>query len=247
MTMPYGQHGVICYYFDSTALRNAEDALRKNGEQLTGALAEKEVLLSEIHHRVKNNLTAFISLLSLEGSVEDTPAGRALKNDLQNRARSMALIHETLYRTHKFSEVDMDAYLTPLIDQIVNSYGSPQSVRTNVEAKGVFLDLARATPAGLIVNELVTNSLKHAFPKEAIACREERKEPCTIGIQLTKEDGGYLLRVYDNGIGMPAGFDPLTAKSLGLKLVNFLAKHQMRAIVDVNAAQGTEFIFRFRE
>ncbi|RPI38988.1 MAG: PAS domain S-box protein [Methanoregulaceae archaeon] len=225
---------------DVTDKRQTEEALKRS-------LAEKEVLLSEIHHRVKNNLTAFISLLSLEGSVEDTVAGRDLKNDLQNRARSMALIHETLYKTHQFSEVDMDAYLTPLVDQVVNSYSSQQTIRILVEAKGVALDLARATPAGLIVNELVTNSLKHAFPKEAIACRADQKDPCTIRIRLTKENGSYQLSVYDNGIGMPAGFDPLTAKSLGLKLVNFLAKHQMRATIKINTEKGTEFVFRFRE
>jgi two-component sensor histidine kinase len=228
-------------------LSRNEVVLRQNEDRLKQALAEKEVLLAEIHHRVKNNLTAFISLLSLEGSTEETPAGLELKKDLQNRARSMALIHETLYKTHQFSEVDMDAYLTPLIDQIVNSYSSPQSIRTVVDAKGVSLDLARATPAGLIVNELVTNSLKHAFPKNTVACTGVRKEPCTVGIRLTKENGSYLLTVYDNGAGLPAGFNPLTAKTLGLKLVTFLAKHQMRAKLEVNSENGTEFIFRFKE
>ena len=249
-----GQPAIIGASIDITGQIQLEDELKRNVEKLTmseeelkAALAEKEILLAEIHHRVKNNLTAFISLLSLEGSTEDTPAGKMLKQDLQNRARSMALIHETLYKTHQFSEVDMDAYLTPLVNQVVISYSSAQSIRTIIEAKGVALDLSRATPAGLIVNELVTNSLKHAFPKEAIACRADQKDPCTIRIRLTKENGSYQLSVYDNGIGMPAGFDPLTAKSLGLKLVNFLAKHQMRATIEVNTVKGTEFVFRFRE
>ena len=227
-------------------LGRSEEGLLQNEERLKAALAEKEILLSEIHHRVKNNLTAFISLLNLEGTTEETPAGRELKKDLQNRARSMALIHETLYRTHQFSEVDMDAYLTPLVDQIVNSYASLQPIRTIVEAKGVSLDLARATPAGLIVNELVTNSFKHGFPKDVLACRADQKDPCTIGVRLTKNDETYVLSVWDNGVGMPVGFDPLTAKSLGLKLVNFLAKHQMRATIEVNIANGTEFVFRFK-
>ena len=228
---------------DRTSRKN-EDS---QGEELKRSLAEKEILLAEIHHRVKNNLTAFISLLSLEGSTEETPAGRELKKDLQNRARSMALIHETLYNTHQFSEVDMDAYLTPLIDQIVNSYSSPQSIRTIVEAKGVALDLARATPIGLIVNELVTNSLKHAFPHGGKECRAGQNDPCTIGVRLTKEDGSYLMSVYDNGVGLPAGFDPLTAKTLGLKLVTFLAKHQVRAKIEVKREKGTEFVLRFKE
>jgi two-component sensor histidine kinase/HAMP domain-containing protein len=216
-------------------------------EDLSKALAEKEVLLSEIHHRVKNNLTAFISLLSLEGSTEETQTGRELKKDLQNRARSMALIHETLYRTHQFSSVDMNAYLTPLIDQIVKSYSLSQSIRSVVDAEGITLDLGRATPIGLIINELVTNSLKYAFPPEAIACRVNQNDPCTIGIQLIQEDGSYVMKVFDNGIGLPAGFDPLTAKSLGLKLVNFLARHQLRAKLEINTNNGTEFVFRFKE
>ena len=169
-----------------------------------------------------------------------------LRKDLQNRARSMALIHETLYRTHKYSEVDMEVYLNNLVGQIVNSYTSPQAIRIVIESQGISLDLARATPAGMIVNELVTNSLKHAFPKEVIGCLADQKDPYTIGIRLAEENGSYLLDVFDNGIGMRAGIDPLTSKSLGLKLVTFLAKHQLRATIEVNTGKGTEFLFRFK-
>ena len=95
-----------------------------------------------------------------------------------------------------------------------------------MEARGVGLDINRATPIGLIVNEIVTNSLKHGFTQEMIASRADGKDPCTIGVRMVKEKGAYLLKVCDNGVGMPAGFDPLNTKSLGLKLVNFLAKHQ---------------------
>jgi PAS domain S-box-containing protein len=227
-------------------LRLSVEKLSQREHQLTDALAEKEILLSEIHQRVKNNLTAFISLLSLEGSTEETVEGRELKKDLRNRARSMALIHETLYQTRQFSRVDMVQYLTPLTDLIVHSYSQPQTIRTVVEAKGISLDLTRATPIGLIINELVTNSLKHGFPQEATVCGAGR-DSCTIGIQLTKEGDSYLLNVYDNGVGMPTGFDPLAAKSMGLRLVNFLAKHQLRADVEVSTRNGTEFMFRFKE
>ena len=235
-------------------LTSTQEELRQNIEELTSrenqlnqALSEKEVLLSEIHHRVKNNLTAFISLLSLEGSYEESPAGKALKKDLQNRARTMALIHETLYRTRQYSDVEMGVYLATLLEQVVGSYSSARAVKTVVDAKGVKLDLARATPIGLIVNELVTNSLKYAFTKEAIASLKAGKEPCTIAIRLVKENGGYLMRVSDNGAGLPAGFDPNATQTLGLKLVNFLARHQLRAKVEVNTDKGTEFSFRFRE
>jgi PAS domain S-box-containing protein len=234
-------------------LTATEEELHQNLEELTlreedlsKALAEKEVLLSEIHHRVKNNLTAFISLLSLDGSTEDTPAGKLLKQDLQNRARSMALIHETLYRTHMYDEVDMGMYLTTLLDQIGNSFRTTRSVKTVVDASGVMLDIPRATPAGLIVNELVTNSFKYAFP-ESFDVQVVREAPPTVTIALTKTDGEYVLTVKDNGVGLQKGFDITKTQTLGLKLVNFLAKHQLRARVEVNAENGTEFTIRFKE
>jgi PAS domain S-box-containing protein len=221
------------------------DELSRREQDLGKALAEKEVLLSEIHHRVKNNLTAFISLLSLEGSTEDTPAGKLLKQDLQNRARSMALIHETLYRTNMYDEVDMGIYLTTLVDQIENSFRTTKGVKTVVDAHGVMLDIPRATPAGLIINELVTNSFKYAFP-DSFDSAVVRKSPPTITVMFAKDGEEYVLTVSDNGIGLPPGFDMTKTKTLGLKLVNFLAKHQMGAEVEIRANKGTEFVFRFR-
>ncbi len=223
--------------------QNVEE-LQKNETRLREAVAERDALLSEIHHRVKNNLAAFISLLSLEGSHEPTEKGIALKTDLQNRARSMALIHETLYRTGQFSSVDMESYLTTLVSQIAQSYARP-GIRTRVEAPGIVLDLARATTAGLIVNELVTNSLKYAFPS-GFDCMAVRGEPCTITVTFSREDGNSVLSVADNGTGLPADFDPLTAKSLGLRLVNFLSGHQLHAEISVRTDRGTEFVFRLR-
>ena len=219
------------------------DELEKRELELKEALAEKEVLLSEIHHRVKNNLTAFISLLSLDGSYEDTEGGRALRKDLQNRARSMALIHETLYRTGKFSNVDMEIYLQTLVNHIASSYKGSSKIVTSVDARGVVLDLARATTAGLIINELVTNSFKYAFPPGFNNIKAHR-DPCMILVSLVGEEGTYILTVSDNGCGLPPEFDPLTTKSLGLKLVNFLARHQLRAEIEIRGDIGTEFIFR---
>ena len=207
--------------------------------ELSETLSEKEALLSEIHHRVKNNLTAFISLLSLEGAYDNTPSGIAMKTDLQNRARSMALIHETLYKTNNFSQVDMQVYLSTLVDQIVRSYGSPQKISTVVEAEGITLDLSRATPTGLIVNELITNSLKYAFP-------EGRSQP-EIMVCLQHIDSQFNLTIKDNGIGLPKDFSLLESKTLGLKLVNFLARHQLRAHVDTANDGGALFRFTFKD
>ncbi|MGB9247687.1 MAG: PAS domain S-box protein, partial [Methanoregula sp.] len=213
---PDSRKVAICFN-DITERKKAEESLKE-------ALTEKEVLLSEIHHRVKNNLTAFISLLSLDGSYEDTESGRALRKDLQNRARSMALIHETLYRTGNFSNVDMEVYLKNLVSQVASSYRESERIRTVVDVHGIPLDISRATTAGLIINELVTNSFKYAFPP-GFDCIVVRGEPCTIWVSLSHENGTDMLTVADNGCGLPEGFDPFTTKSLGLKLVNFLARH----------------------
>ncbi len=216
-------------------------------QELSESLAEKEVLLSEIHHRVKNNLAAFISLLSLEGTYDAAnPAGRILRLDLQNRARSMALVHETLYKTKTFSRVDMSMYLNTLVGQIVTSYPSPIKIRTIVDAEGVTLDLDRAMPCGLIITELVTNTLKYAFPP-SFDCTLQRNAPCTIQVTMVKSDDTNLLTVQDNGVGLPEGFDLKKIKTLGLKLVGFLAKHQLKATIEVAPDNGTEFRFRFTD
>jgi two-component sensor histidine kinase len=230
----------------NTALTEAGDVLRENEEKLKASVEEKEVLLAEVHHRVKNNLAAFISLLSLDGTYEESPVGQQLKRDLQNRARSMALIHETLYKTRNFSNVDMNVYLTTLAYQVAGTYQQEKEIRLIVNAEGTTLDLDRATPCGLIVNELITNAFKYAFPA-SFNCKAVRCEPCTLRISLTCSNGYYLLAIGDNGVGLPAAFDPLTASSLGLKLVNFLAKHQLRAKVGVSRDKGTEFSIRFVE
>jgi PAS domain S-box-containing protein len=227
-------------------LNSAIDELTRRGDELAEALKEREILLSEIHHRVKNNLTAFISLLSLKGSYDETPSGNALKKDLQNRARSMALIHETLYRTGKYSQVDMGEYLSPLIHQIALSYDPSSTIRTDVIADDATLDLNRATPCGLIVTELVTNSFKYAFP-ESFNCLKMRSEPCTIRISLKRDGDIYCLTVSDNGIGLPPGFDIRSAQSLGLRLVYFLARHQLKARIELRTEAGTEITFRFSD
>jgi two-component sensor histidine kinase len=225
--------------------RNGE-ILRKNEAELRASLQEKEVLLSEIHHRVRNNLTAFISLMSLEGEAERSAEERAFRLDLRNRAWSMALVHETLCLTKDYSQVDMDLYLSTLADQIAATFPPGKTVIMTVTAEGITMDAARATPCGLIVNELMTNALRHAFPESA-ACGGPGQEPCTVGIGLARNNGFYELTVSDNGIGLPASIDIRTAQSLGLKLVNFLARHELHASVDVDVSAGTRFTIRFGE
>jgi len=224
-------------------LEEIDRELRVKEAGLSASLAEKEILLSEIHHRVKNNLAAFISLLSLEGSYDDTLAGSMLKKDLQNRARTMALIHETLYRTRKFAEVDMDTYLTTLVGQVAASYEMVPAIRTRVSAKGITLDIGRATPCGLIVNELLTNAFKYAFPPGWAG--ETGRTP-EIVVSLARDGDEYELVVRDNGAGIPKAFRTERPKTLGLRLVTFLARHQLRATTTFRYDGGTEVAMRFR-
>ena len=157
----------------------------------------------------------------------------------------MALVHETLYRTKKYSQVDMETYLTTLVEQIARTYPSRKPVKTSVTARGVTIDIARATPCGLIINELMTNSFKHAFPDIA-PCGPPKTDLCTLDVTFTERDGFSTLIVSDNGIGLPPSIDIKTTKSLGLKLVYFLAKHQLQASVDVDTTHGTKFTIRFK-
>ena len=159
----------------------------------------------------------------------------------------MALVHETLYKTGKFSEVDMNIYLRNLVDQVAIAYNSPEKSKILVEIGDVALDVGRATPMGLIINELISNSLKYAFPGGNASCGSDGKQPCEIRVSLSKDKSSYTLRVADNGIGLPPGFDPQKTKTLGLKLVTFLAQHQLRAGIEISTKEGTAFVFRFEE
>jgi two-component sensor histidine kinase len=135
-------------------------------------------------------------------------------------------------------------YLSTLVEQTINSYSAPKSFRSSVDVHGITLDIMRATPVGLIVNELVTNSLKYAFPA-SFNCSKERNEPGRIWISLTKEDKTYVLVVGDNGIGLPEEIDVKSSRSLGLKLVYFLSKHQLKANLEIERQMGTRYTFRF--
>ncbi len=158
----------------------------------------------------------------------------------------MALIHETLYKTNTYDDVDMGVYLTSLVEQIAVSYPSAKSVKTVVEADGTLLDIARATPCGLVINELVTNSLKYAFP-QSFECGKKRGAPCTITVRLTKDGDAYTLNVQDNGIGISRDLDITSTKTLGLKLVTFLSRHQLRGKIEIDRIEGTRIVIRFPE
>jgi PAS domain S-box-containing protein len=206
-------------------------------EQIQASLKEKEVLLKEIHHRVKNNLQIISSLLYLQaGKTVDPGAIRALK-DSQNRVRSIALVHESLYQSSNLAGIQIGEYTRGVASNLLESYGGrDRPVRLTVRMGAIRLSINAAIPCGLIINELVSNSLKHAFPEG----REGE-----IRIQLARTDTGSLaLTVSDDGIGIPEHVDFRSSPSLGLTLVSSLVA-QLGGTIELDRRDGTTFTITF--
>ena len=181
------------------------------------SLTEKEVLLKEIHHRVRNNLQIVSSLLNLQSEhVRDVSTLAALRES-QDRVRAMAQIHEKLYQSEGLSQIDVADYVRSMGASLFASYGVRGDVLAlHLEVDEVKLGLDTAIPCGLIINELISNALKHAFP-------DGRRGEVRVELRAAGE-GDLLLRVSDDGVGFPDGFEPRRSKSLGLQLVQALAE-----------------------
>jgi two-component sensor histidine kinase len=218
---------------DITERKLAEEALRSS-------LKEKEVLLREIHHRVKNNLQAITSLLKLQSAkIKEKPYADILKES-QYRIKSMAYVHEKLYQSGDFSKIDFKSYVKTLVNSLFRSYGvNPAKIALRVEVDEVSLELDSAIPCGLIINELVSNALKYAFP-------EDRKGEVRVALGSTKEDK-FMLTVSDNGAGMPEHIDFRNTESLGLHLVTILAEDQLHGKVELNRIEGTKYCIKFKK
>ena len=219
--------------------RAAEQALRESQERLdrqAALLEQKETLLREIHHRVKNNMQVMSSLLSLQArAVSEKQISRMLQ-DNQNRIQSMALLHEILYQSDDLAAVDFAKYALRMVQHVFRSYGiNDQQVRLRSEFDALALDLDEALPLGLLINEVVSNSLKHAF-------HNGRNGEVYIG--LRQSNGDVSLVISDDGIGLPDDLDCMTSPSLGLRLVRTLAQ-QLRAKLDIRSPGGAEVILTF--
>jgi PAS domain S-box-containing protein len=198
----------------------------------------REMLLKEIHHRVKNNLQVISSLLFLQSTdVRDTATLEILKES-QSRVKAIAFIHEKLYLSERLDKVDFADYLRDLVAELVRTYQVRNNVAIHTDIEGVHLGIDAALPCGLIITELVSNVLKHAFPKEA-------KGEVWISMHTTC-NGQLVLTVRDNGIGLPAGFEWQKSKSLGLRLVSDLTM-QLRGKMEVDGSAGTTFRLTFTE
>jgi two-component system, sensor histidine kinase PdtaS len=210
---------------------------RLKEESIQAALTEKDVLLGEIHHRVKNNLQIVHSLLGLQsGNIADgTLLG--IMRESQNRVRSMALIHQTLYESKDFARVDFRKFLDSLVPTLLSSYGiGAERVALAISSINVLLPIDAAIPCGLVVNELISNALKHAFPNNRSG---------NIKIDLAHDAPDHVqLSVSDNGIGFPKGFEMGEATTLGLQLVTMLVD-QLGGALTINPANPTSFTVQF--
>jgi len=232
-------HGQKIHYYGRSARVSAIQDIteRKQAEkQIKASLKEKETLLQEIHHRVKNNMTVISSLLSLQANNMDDDRLKDALIVSKNRVESMSAIHEVLYQSENLSSIDMNTHLSKLASAVAQNYTIGSKATVKVESEDILIGTKQASPLGLIINELITNSFKYAFPDN---------QEGEINIKLQKIANQIELKYADNGIGMPKGFDWHKAKSMGLKLVRTLVENQLDGTIDMESNIGTKFIIKF--
>lgn len=221
---------VLCIVRDITGTRQAQNKINKS-------LKEKDVLLKEIHHRVKNNLQIVSSLLSLQSRYMNEPGSVEIFKESQSRIKSMALIHEKLYQTGDLTRIDLAEYVNELVSDLFRSYNvNPHLVKYRMKSNSILLDINTAIPCGLIINELVTNSIKHAFSDNASG---------EIFIEIKCDADDFILKVQDNGIGFPKELDLNNIKTLGLQLVTNLT-NQLEGEIELIKEGGTCFQIKFK-
>ena len=208
---------------------------KKTSIAVESSLKEKEVLLKEIHHRVKNNLQVISSILNLQSSFVTDENTLGILQESRNRIRSMAIIHENLYRTEDFSSIKFANYIENLTHNLLASYSFNREVKLDIDMMEIDLVLDQAIPCGLLINELITNSLKYAW-KEG--------ENGTITIRLKEKNKIIELEISDNGIGLPTEFEFMKSDTLGLQLVITLAE-QLDAELKVDVKEGTKYLIKF--
>ncbi|HEY9651120.1 MAG TPA: histidine kinase dimerization/phosphoacceptor domain -containing protein, partial [Coleofasciculaceae cyanobacterium] len=239
----YDEQGKIIYaisaFQDITARKHSEAERQKFIDALRTSLREKEILLQEVHHRVKNNLQVISSLLDLQAQNLKDQIIIEIFQESQNRVRAMALTHEKLYQSTYVEIIDFADYVETLVHYLIQSYGiDNELISMQVDIANISLNLDTAIPAGLIINELVSNALKYAFPQG---------KPGLVKISLDVDNQQhFILSVKDNGIGLKPDFNIEEINTLGLQLVNVLTQ-QLEGELQVNLTQGTEFRIKFAE
>lgn len=204
--------------------------------QVNQLMKDKEMLLKEIHHRVKNNLMVISSLLSMQSrDIEDEKA-KAFFRESRNRAQSMALIHERLYRATDLKRIDIGEYISSLANDLFSAYiTDPDKVKLEIDVEEIMIDINVTIPLGLILNELITNSLKYAFPGD---------KKGKLNVKFYKDGNEFFLIVSDNGIGFPEDFNFMKSDSLGVQLIDSLTG-QLDGELEIEGTNGTTFRIKF--
>ncbi|MBZ2166693.1 sensor histidine kinase [Methanobacterium spitsbergense] len=231
-----GSNDSLISLLDVTESKNAEAEIKKS-------LEEKEILLKEIHHRVKNNLTVISSLLNLQSRYIKDKEDLVMFKESQSRAKSMALIHQRLYDSSDLKRIDFGDYIKTLANDMFHTYvPNFNMVKLNINVEDVMLDVNTAIPLGLILNELLSNSMKYAFPTEL----SNNFTNGNIDVNLYKSEKGYTLSVVDDGIGFPEDIDLENTDSLGLQLIYSLT-NQIDGTIHLARTNGTSFKIEFKE
>lgn len=218
--------------------KKVEEALRKSEEKIKASLKEKEVLLKEIHHRVKNNLQIINSLLNLQSRDIADKESRDIFEKCKNRIDSIALVHEKLYQSEDLANVNFGEYVHTLAVRLFDAYSSRlPDVELKTDVDDLFLGVNKAIPCALVINELVMNSIKHGFPSGQAG-------EITVELKILAGEN-VSLTVADNGAGLPAGFDIDTPKTLGMQIINALVG-QLHGALSVDKSKGTKFIIEFQ-
>jgi len=225
-------NGAVIMINDITELKDAQDQIRNS-------LVEKELLLKEINHRVKNNMQIISSMMKLQlNFIKDNNALRLSKNSL-DRVKTMALVHEKLYQSEDLAQINFGNYIRSLVIYLYGSYNlKPSAIKMNINIDDIFMDINTAIPCGLIVNELVSNSMKHAFP-------DQKQGEIEITLKRDIEGQNYLV-ISDNGIGFPDDFDVEKSDTLGLQLLHTLVT-QLHGKLKFDQSDKTKFIIQFQD
>jgi PAS domain S-box-containing protein len=214
------------------------DKQKRAQEQIQASLREKEVLLKEIHHRVKNNLQVISSLLDMTGMRIHDQQANDLITDARSKIHTMALIHTRLYRSERFDQIDMRNHILELVGYLSQIYSEREGITPVVEPTTVNLAITQAIPCALVLNEVISNAFKHAF-------KQGQKGMIEISIKRSDSDTIFI-RVKDDGIGIPEEVDIYKTDSLGLKLLRNLVHNQLKGKIDLKRDKGTEFIIEFK-
>lgn len=217
-------------------VENSARELYYFNQELKDKNHEKEILLKEIHHRVKNNLQIITSLLSIQSAFIEDDFLKSIFGNSQRRITSMALVHEMLYQTENLSKINYKNYLGDLSQSIYASFDSPNNIQIETNSEEIYFSVETAVPLGLIINEIITNSLKHGFT--------DTTKGGFVRVQLSHQDGVYTLLIGDNGVGFKESF---RSKSLGLKLIKNLSIQLEASVERISDKPGTTYKIIFED